>query len=561
MKQSKLSSTWLTVFIAMVVAVSLWSCTDSDYDDLDSASEAVKGNAFIQLVINTSGTGTTRSSISTTEGTSSESNITDLKAVLTDGSTVKQVIDFDIKSSSDSTQKVTEVENVDAGIYYIYVLANYDACNLSTISVGDAFDGDNAFTVSSYTGVSCPLANGDKFLMTNDSNAVGQTTLYKATASNSTYLSNELDSVGTVMTDGDTLVNVIEVNVERAVAKVTTSISGLDTNSSNFTITDAYGNEQVITKMDSVALTILNSQAYLFRHQLDYSDEGVTTLAYDDLYYAEDPNFEFSDEALDSLESVSTWNSPFFVYEEADVKEAWQPSSSTQYCLENTMAADYQRKGLSTCLIFQATIGDPVYTKLYTSDASTTLNSYEKEYTETFLSIVNCSNDSIATTLFETKEDTDAEGTFYVYNNLLFISEAAARMYKAIVTHQDEASEATKLWGYYKADATTFDCYEGGNMYYTHYIKHNTASDVDNEFGKYGVVRNHWYSITVTGVDGSSFGEPDPTPYTPGDNPDDPDDGDGDDPIDSSSSTKLQVSVTINAWRNIVEDEVVLSND
>lgn len=565
---------------AVMVAMVMWSCSDSN-DIVETTSSSSKGNAFIQLQIDLGGT-TTRANMDTDAGESTEYNISSVKAVLTDGSIVKQVIDFTLKTQSGSSTLVTDVESVDAGDFYVYVLANYDECDLTSIAEGSSFTADQAISVSEYTGTTCSLATDSKFLMTND-DEVEETTLYEATSSNADMLEDELGSDGsTVETDGETLVNVIKVNVERAVAKITTGVlqdgdDGYD--ETKFQITDAYGNAQAVT-IDSVALATMNSTEYLFKHQLDYDDNSVTTLAYDDMYYAEDPNFTFTDDELEKLEDDENWDSPFYGYLQSDIKKNFKKvgSSTSFYCLENTMATDMQRRGLATSLIFKAQIASPVFTRLYTSDETNSpLNSYESALASTFSAIVSASNGSVESTLFEPETGQTA---FYLYRRLLFASEAAARMYKTIVTHQDITS-GSELLELYNEDTSTFDKYEDGYMYYTYFVKHNTASTVDSEWGKYGVVRNHVYKVTIAGVsdgdgddddtdgdgdddddpDPGDFGDPDPEPYTPGDDPDDPDDGDGDDPIDSSKSTKLQVVLTINPWNVISDDSVILTND
>lgn len=565
MKKRQNISLWGLLTSVMVAMAVMWSCSDSD-DISETTSASAKGNAFIQLTINTSGSSSTRADMSTDEGSSTEREITSLKAVLTDGSVIKDIVTFTLKDAGDdSSLRVTEPASVDAGIYYIYVLANYDECDLTSLSVGDSFTDEQVISVSKYTGSSCPLAESNKFLMTN-ADEVGQTTIYEGSSKYEAYLKTEVSNDGsTEETDGEEYVNVISVDVERAVAKITPSVTYV---ADNFTITDAYGNSQVIAPINKVALATMNSTEYLFKQQLEYDDNSVTDLAYDNLYYAEDPNFGsdyFTDDVLTSLEDNAEWESPFYGYLKDDVSDNLTTVGSTFYCLENTMDADYQRKGIATCLIFQAQITDPVFTRLYTSDATNyPLNSYESAYATIFSQVVEaCSDGSVTNTLFE-PESSDQK-TFYLYNNLLFASAEAARMYKVIATNGSDTS-AEDLLTTYQEDETEIDCYEDGYMYYTYYIKHNTASTVDNEWGKYGVVRNHHYQITVTGVtsgdgDDGDFGDPDPEPYTPGDNDDDPDDGDGDDPIDSSNSTKLQVVLTINKWNVISDSSVILTND
>ncbi len=53
--------------------------------------------------------------------------------------------------------------------------------------------------------------------------------------------------------------------------------------------------------------------------------------------------------------------------------------------------------------------------------------------------------------------------------------------------------------------------------YYYYEIRHDNAANSYMEYGKYGVVRNNYYTLTLTKVNGNG------TPWYPGGGPEDPD--------------------------------------
>ena len=59
--------------------------------------------------------------------------------------------------------------------------------------------------------------------------------------------------------------------------------------------------------------------------------------------------------------------------------------------------------------------------------------------------------------------------------------------------------------------------YQKSLNYYYYEIRHDNTDDEYMYFGKYGVVRNNWYNLTLNKVNGSG------TPWYPGDGPEDPD--------------------------------------
>lgn len=83
--------------------------------------------------------------------------------------------------------------------------------------------------------------------------------------------------------------------------------------------------------------------------------------------------------------------------------------------------------------------------------------------------------------------------------------------------------------------------YQEGLCYYYYEIRHDNDTDEHMAFGKYGVVRNNWYKLTLGLVKGPG------TPWFPDiDNPG-PGDPDPDDPIDTSTGY-LGITVEVAPW-------------
>lgn len=74
--------------------------------------------------------------------------------------------------------------------------------------------------------------------------------------------------------------------------------------------------------------------------------------------------------------------------------------------------------------------------------------------------------------------------------------------------------------------------------YYYYEIRHDNTDDEYMYFGKYGVVRNNWYNLTLNKVNGSG------TPWYPNEGPEDPD---PEDPIDEKPGF-LAFDIEVAPW-------------
>ena len=83
--------------------------------------------------------------------------------------------------------------------------------------------------------------------------------------------------------------------------------------------------------------------------------------------------------------------------------------------------------------------------------------------------------------------------------------------------------------------------YQNGLNYYYYEIRHDNKTEKEMDFGKYGVVRNNWYQLTLGSVNGAG------TPWYPDPNNPGPGDPDPEDPIDQSAGY-LGITVKTAPW-------------
>ena len=230
-----------------------------------------------------------------------------------------------------------------------------------------------------------------------------------------------------------------------------------------------------------------------------------------------------------------------------------------QYCLENTFDIDHMTQGQTTRVVFKAT---------YTPSA------VASETDKTFFMIGNSSDIWTVTTLAEQitakavevlgvakteiKVDLEADnlneaGTRLLTVNNVKIKDSSAAGFKAVP--QDKIDEINVKLGLKKATPTDptivgIATYKNGESYYIARIKHfgddltpwsagndtygeNNDANNTKYLGRYGVLRNNWYDLTVNSISGPGY------PDVPEVKPDTPDDED---------TKYINVSVKILDW-------------
>ena len=273
--------------------------------------------------------------------------------------------------------------------------------------------------------------------------------------------------------------------------------------------------------------------------------------AFKRVYWGIDPNYSMD------LSDFTKCNAQFTLAEADVSKVAWNDGSGSDkplYCLENTFDINNMKQGQTTRVLLKAT---------YTPSA------VEKETDKTFFMIGNSSDIWTVTTLAdqitakavevlgvaktEIKVDLEADnlneaGTRLLTVNNVKIKDSSTASFKAVP--QDKIDEINAKLGL-KAATTTdpivgIATYKNGESYYIARIKHfgddltpwkegdaTYAGNNLNWLGRYGVLRNNWYDLTINKISGPGY--PDVPKVKPGD-------------ADDEDTKYISVSVKILDW-------------
>lgn len=332
----------------------------------------------------------------------------------------------------------------------------------------------------------------------------------------------EVDDAGTGITGGKTNLNLLKVDVERAVSKVTFD------NTDNQSFDVMVGDNKIATAtLEGASLINLNKKMYLVKGGRTATNKpaGVT----DEWPYPMDPNY--SQTSIDAAYCETN-------FEQSIAKVFPAPSTATFYCPENTMEASAQLNGQTTGVVYKVKYAPEAayYTELAAENGT-------DSYSQMFAKVLNLADkdEAITDKIFTEATTADkADGTFYSYNGYVFKTKAGARLYKAIAT-ANTGDDAKAVNAAFTANENDDDIqtYKEGYCYYTAWIKHNPTSTVTMQQDKYGVVRNFWYELKVNSIKKLGYSKP---KYK---NPTDPDD---------KAEASIQVQVKIKKWRLVKQN-------
>ena len=204
------------------------------------------------------------------------------------------------------------------------------------------------------------------------------------------------------------------------------------------------------------------------------------------------------------------------------VTESTDASKKYKYCIENTMAEGYQKFGAATRLVLKGqyapwksgefTLGNDWY-RLPNGTNSVNFKSFA----------------DLLTAYTEAKDkETNSEAMNSQEKLLVSACELFYSQIKSELTTNDPGSFASLTQAILDANNIQNGgelCKEEGCIYwypkslnyYYYEIRHDNAANSYMEYGKYGVVRNNYYTLTLTKVNGNG------TPWYPGGGPEDPD--------------------------------------
>lgn len=495
------------------------SCSSNDEALNGGDGTTSEGKTYAQIAISVANSATTRANpldgMNTGDeayGDDAEYTVKDLTVVLANENGIAmQVITPKLKTATnaddaDKLVRVTEPFKCTPGKYKVYVLANYkNSQDALTPIIKGSTDMKAEFGITDIA----KLSTTDNFFMTNTSAPTAQEIKKVANG-------KEVDDAGKDAIGGKTDLNLLKVDVERAVSKVTFNQAKQD-----FEI--KVGDNTIATAtLEGVSLINLNRKMYLVKDGQKATNKPVAG----EWPYPMDPNYDQT--SIDAVYCTAN-------FEQTSATDFPAPSTATFYCPENTMKAEAQLNGQTTGVVYK--VNYKPEGKYYTELAKDGTDNYS----QMFAKVLNLADkdEAITDKIFTEATTADkADGTFYSYNGYVFKSKAAARLYKAIATTVGDASAVNAA---FKANESDDDIqtYKKGYCYYTAWIKHNPTSTVTMEQDKYGVVRNFWYELTVDNIKKLGYSKPtykDPT---------DPDD---------KAEASIQVKVNIKKWRVVKQN-------
>ena len=342
----------------------------------------------------------------------------------------------------------------------------------------------------------------------------------------------------------------------------------------NYTVTGVtYQGDKV--KISNWALDVTNKNTFPIHNVDGLSDDytaiwsntatpagsnGATTLRFVDnnkdtkakrVYWGKDPNYDKSDLCSTEDADMKALKAEFNYVANKDVTA--EPTTSL-YCLENTFNLANMKQGQTTRVVFKAKYipnGIAENTNFYKIGKNTAIwneDNLVKEIKAAVASVVP------GATVGNTTVDLAAEGNKITAAGTHYI-ESANITVKISETETATISDAnitainTQL-GLNKDKKVGISTYAGGESYYIARIKHfgddltkwksGTYGENNLEYlGRYGVLRNNWYVLTVQSVSGPGY------PSVPEVKPNTPDDED---------DNYINVSVKILDWAKRSQD-------
>ena len=336
------------------------------------------------------------------------------------------------------------------------------------------------------------------------------------------------------------------VHVERGLAKVTVSPNST-TNYFGSTGANAsgtnYSNDKI--KITKWALDVTNKTSFpvhvteglstdytdVWKNELSKSDRFVSaSTSFKRVYWGVDPNYRNTDLNDPTKEADRTTN---FTY----IKKGDISSNATDvaYCLENTFDLNNMKQGQTTRVVFKAT---------YTPNGFTDGDTFFKIGNHTELWSKTSLVAQIKAKAQEVLSETDADKIDVVLdaesNNVektagtKTLTKANVKYNGAEVT-DDQINKINVKLGLKAATPTDpivgITTYVNGESYYIARIKHfgddltpwaagEDTYGANNEkyLGRYGVLRNNWYDLTVNSISGPGYPDvPEIKPNTPDD--------------------------------------------
>lgn len=264
------------------------------------------------------------------------------------------------------------------------------------------------------------------------------------------------------------------------------------------------------------------------------------TGAFKRVYWGIDPNYSMG------LSTVAKCKEQFTIAKADGTDAKWTESSKALYCLENTFDIKNMLQGQTTRVLLKATYTpnalasatDKTFFMIGNSSDIWTKDNLIKQITSKANEALNTTN----TLTVELKGDLLKAGTHFLTTENVSIKDGET---EKVNTPGLVATLNDKL-GLDETNSVGIKTYKNGESYYIARIKHfgddltpwkegdkTYDSNNLNWLGRYGVLRNNWYDLTINKISGPGY------PDVPEVKPDTPDDED---------TKYINVSVKILDW-------------
>ena len=355
-----------------------------------------------------------------------------------------------------------------------------------------------------------------------------------------------------------------DIYVERGLAKVTL---GTGTTTEKTVNSSTYQDDKVT--ISNWALDVTNKKAFPI-HNVDglttdypeiWKNDATATTAPSTqrfvdnskaiakrVYWGKDPNYENNDLRNTDEAGKTARKAEFNYVKNTDVTA---DPAKPLYCLENTFNLDNMMQGQTTRIVFKATYkpaslpkGETTFYKIGKNTAIWSKDNLETEIKTAVASVFSgVTTDKITVNLDAEDNKITAAGTHYI---------AAVNITVADVTtiKPENITAINTQLGLDETKKVGISTYAGGESYYIARIKHfgdvltpwssgGYGSDNLSFLGRYGMLRNNWYELTVSSVSGPGY------PSVPEVKPNTPDDED---------DKYISVSVKILKWAKRTQD-------
>ena len=264
------------------------------------------------------------------------------------------------------------------------------------------------------------------------------------------------------------------------------------------------------------------------------------TGAFKRVYWGIDPNYSMD------LSDVTKCKAQFTIAKADGTDAKWTESSKALYCLENTFDIKNMLQGQTTRVLLKATYTpnalasatEKTFFMIGNSSDIWTKDNLIKQITSKANEALNTTN----TLKVELKEDLLKAGTHFLTIKNVSIKDGETEK----VNTPGLVTKLNNKLGLDETNGVGIKTYENGESYYIARIKHfgddltpwkegdkTYDSNNLNWLGRYGVLRNNWYDLTINKISGPGY------PDVPEVKPDTPDDED---------TKYINVSVKIPDW-------------